>query len=702
MKKILTLTSCVLAGLPLVAQTEGIGVERNGAIDEVTVYGTRTVLPLSRVANKIEVISPKMLAKAGDHDLTEVLKKYSSVDIIQYPGYLSSVGLRGFKPGGSYTTILVNGLPIGTDNISTLSVAGLEQIEVLKGPFSSIYGTSAMGGVVNLVTKKNKGVLTGHASITAGSFSTARFSASLGGRLAEGLSFDLLTAYDSQLGDYRIGRNSFLKKSPLERAILDESTYGSTFKRSSYGAFSGRLRVGYDFNERWSLNVYETLFIGNNLQGSGSFWGVYGEDKKDVRRSSTSLELEGRIGSHRLRLTPYYNHEQNYYYQLATAKTPEFVNSQGNEYSYGAVLQDNFQLAGHDLVVGVDSRNSSNKGRRYTSATTEIQPYRPAYTTNSLGAFAQANLKFLGDKLFVSAGVRADLLRAHLEANTFLKNEEKSETYTVISPNLGVKYTLAKGLQLHAYVGRSFYAPDAYQKAGYYQIGKTITEGNPQLKPEYSLTYDAGITYTSADKHLQADLTYFNTTHSDMIIREKNAKGNNSFVNADEGRIEGVEFMLSYDLARALGATFSLRPYLNGTWMLRAQNMPKGNTQWQDNLYIRKQNVTFGLDFATKQWEFSLNGRYAGKRYEQNFFSYYAHVRPTLASLLKAEASDLAQKGWVQHPAAVVFNASLAYNLTSNITLRANLQNALDENYTEKDGYSLAGRSLLFSLNCRF
>ena len=84
-------------------------------------------------------------------------------------------------------------------------------------------------------------------------------------------------------------------------------------------------------------------------------------------------------------------------------------------------------------------------------------------------------------------------MRFDLSADSRLNSEAKHEQHLVFSPNLGLKYELARGLRLHASAGTAFAAPDAYRKAGQYTSGKTTTVGNRDLRPESSLTIDGGI-----------------------------------------------------------------------------------------------------------------------------------------------------------------------------------------------------------------
>ena len=100
-------------------------------------------------------------------DLTDVLKKNAGVDVVQYSGALSGIGIRGFRPQFSginkRSLLLIDGRPSGVTNLATLLLDNVERIEVLKGAASAVYGSSAMGGVVNVITRQSRGKIGGNA-----------------------------------------------------------------------------------------------------------------------------------------------------------------------------------------------------------------------------------------------------------------------------------------------------------------------------------------------------------------------------------------------------------------------------------------------------------------------------------------------------------------------------------------------------------
>ncbi len=670
-------------------------------LEEVTVYGTRMATQLKKIPSKVELIQTPEIARASADNLGDLLKAQSSVDIIQYPGFLSTIGIRGFSSNGKYVNILVDGIPAGTTNISTLGLSDLHQIEVLKGPFSAIYGTGAMGGVVNMVTRKSKDELSGKATLAGGSYGSLRGSLGLGGRIVGGLSFDLGVNYTEQLRDYKAGRNNFFNLSPLEEAILDSSTRGATKRGSAYDALMGRLRLGYDFSAEWSLNLYQSLFTTKGLGIGGSNWNTADLTSKDLNRYSVSMELLGRAGRHALQLRPYYNVERADNYN--TYGDPSAIATyRSTTKTLGFLLQDNISILGHQLVLGLDGKRLDTEAKRYDGTSgNAIKPYNPAYSTTSLGAFAQANMGFLEDRLFVSAGARLDYMLFELEANKLLGNAGKTEKYTTISPNLGVKYELVRGLLLHASAGAGFLAPDAYQKAGEYQGAYGKTRGNPDLNPERSITIDFGLGYSNKELGLQADVSYFVTRHKDLIVSTPaDSEGFRSYANADKSRMSGVEVLLSYDFGSLADYAFSLRAFANATFIIKSEMLLKG--AWSDIYYVRKQNITYGLEYKSAGGlELALRGRFAGRRIEQNWNT-GAGIRPTLPALLSAEYPDLAAKGLLPYPRTMTLDLSAHYTILRDIRLGAHLNNMLDEHYAEKDGYNMIGRHFLLTLGVSF
>ncbi len=673
-------------------------------IDEVVISASRTKAKLKELPAKVEVITSKAISQSNANDMADLLKNNTSVDIIQYPSFLSGIGMRGFAPSTStkYVTILIDGVPAGTMNMSTLMLNGVEQVEILKGPFSSLYGSSAMGGLINIVPTQNKGKITGKLNLGYGSWRTLKTNAAVGGKIVGGLSFDLNAYYNKQAGDYKIGKENFFSLNETQKAILDGTTYGSKMQRTSYKSQGGNVRLGYDFNENWNVNLYGSYFSAGDMVTNGSFWSVYSPNEKDMEQYTTRLSIEGRVKNHLLKLTPYYS---NASYENADVYT-QHKTYESTIKTYGVQFQDIITIGRHKLTLGLDNNNVNTEARSFQSANgVEQAPYQPSYNNGTLGAFAQANFKLLNDKLDVSAGARYDMIKLTLEANQFMGNDEKSEDYNKFSPNLGLKYHFAPNSAFHASYGQAFLAPDAYQKAGQYTGLYGTTKGNPDLKGESSSTFDMGITYNNFEQGVNIDVTYFHTNHKDFIVgdRKVDSNGNpyDTFKNAKEAKTRGIEIMASYDFGALADYDFSLKAYMNGTFLFNSKVWD--NNAWVDMKYVRKQTINVGLHLMTEnKWNIKLNGRFIGNRIEDNWYIWYPQVRANLGQLAMQTQPYYAGQGLLKHPNFMVFDASIYHDVSKNVTIGVNLNNILNENYTEKDGYNMPGRNFMAKVGVRF
>jgi outer membrane receptor for ferrienterochelin and colicin len=159
---------------------------RNYNLKEVQVSATRTNTQLKNIPQKVEIISGEVLETLPASNMADILKNTTNLDIIQYPGLASTIGMRGFSPSAhsrSYTLILLDGLPLGTTNISSIDKNIVDRIEIVKGPYSTLYGSDAMGGVINIITKSPSQSKGGNASVTTGSLGNLKLSGNANGSL---------------------------------------------------------------------------------------------------------------------------------------------------------------------------------------------------------------------------------------------------------------------------------------------------------------------------------------------------------------------------------------------------------------------------------------------------------------------------------------------------------------------------------------
>ena len=227
--------------------------------------------------------------------------------------------------------------------------------------------------------------------------------------------------------------------------------------------------------------------------------------------------------------------------------------------------------------------------------------------------------------------------------------------------------------------------------------------GNPDLKPESSLTYDGGLNFTLPNKLLGIDVTYFKTEHNDKII-EYTSGDTTSYKNANNSTMNGFELMFSSDIASLFTSKFKLELYTNFTFMIDntvnetlKTKAGQDSTVTRDLLYTRKNNGNFGLSFDNKKgFTTRINARYIGTRLEKDNFS---TLRPgILKTDYYAKGGYTAKDKVLQNPDYLIFDYSVFYTIRK-AKFGITVSNIFDENYSEKDGYNMPGRMITGSLS---
>ena len=231
-------------------------------------------------------------------DITDVLKKNAGVDVVQYNGVLSGVGIRGFRPETSgvnkRSLLLIDGRPSGVTNLATLLVDNVDRIEIMKGPASSVYGASAMGGVINVITKHSRGKVLGSGRAAYGSFAASEVAGRAGGNLTPRLDFDVTANAFNQAGDYRMGD-------------------GVVRPFTTYKTYDGSMRLGADLSHAWRVDGRVNGYLGRDIDNPGDvFTGTSSQGRKNLERSTEDVRLSGQLGSHLISSTYFMAEEQGH------------------------------------------------------------------------------------------------------------------------------------------------------------------------------------------------------------------------------------------------------------------------------------------------------------------------------------------------------------------------------------------------------
>ncbi len=654
--------------------------EQTGAealMPEVVVTATRSTENIKDIPAKVEVISRQTIEQTTGETVTEQLKKNASIGVIEYPGALAGIGIRGFRPEFSgitkHSLILINGRPAGATNLATILTENTERIEVLKGPASSLYGGEAMGGVINIITKKDTGPLTGMVEAGIGSFATNYQKAALGGALADKFDFDFSAGRYEQADNLKMGNGE-------ERA------------HTSYKTQNGSLRLGTELANNWRVDFSSDLYQGRDIEAPGdTFNGDETSGSKNIDRYGLDFSIGGKLGeNNRVSVTTYQTNEtaENYKnytgWGTYTQVTPYRSYDSDTDWQ-GIQLKDEYSWNGHRFITGIDYQNIDKETRSYNQDGTRKAPWSPDEGRENWAGYLETIWQLMDKHLTATVGGRYDTFDVETKATPFKTDfTPNSESFSTFSPRTGLNYLFDQGVRLHGTIGKAFVPPTATQLAGYSESvvgGVTmVTKGNANLDPESSVTYDIGAGYDHAASGISLDLTYFHTRVDDKITQVTSGTIT-TYENSLNAKMEGLETMLSLDIGAPLNWDRALTLFVNSTNMFRAEEEQSDGTM-KDIQNVAKYTVNFGLQYDDGSVDGKLNFRTQGRMKDTDW--------------------NAAGYPVIEYPSFTVVDLVTNYRFMEHHRVTLKVDNLLDHDYYEKKGYPKPGRGVFVSYAYEF
>ena len=643
----------------------------------MVVTATRSETRLFETPQSVQVISSRDIAKTPHVDLTDLLKKTTSgIDVIQYPGLLSGIGLRGFRPEFSgiskRTLLLIDGRPAGTTNLSQIQTGIIERIEVLKGPASALYGPSAMGGVINVILKRSSGEITGKARAGYGYFDTRQFGFDIGGSLGP-INFDYSGSYYDQDDNFSMGD-------------------GTRRANTSFSTVNNALRMGLPLGDNMNLEGFINSFFGIDVATPGDIAKGEGDQStKDMDQYSGHIRLDGGYDWGDFKLTLFGAKEAYDLDKVTTQIVADrpylpFKSFASDIGWWGAQAQTTIPWWNdqHNLIMGFDYEEVAQTTQTYQAKGMRTAPFSADLERRGWGIYAQNDFNFdwFGGSTVFTAGGRFDQIVLET-LNTPLKKDftPTQASFEVFNPRLGFSHLFTQNLRVHGTAGRAFTPPEASQFTGRNEsiVAKrtVITQGNPNLQPETSIGWDIGLGWN--DDLRSADLTYFETIVEDKIASVVTSRPAapapiiNSYVNADSSFANGLEFQARH----AITPVWSL--FGNTTWFF--ERTEKIRNLERNTLNVADITANVGLDFELGPFSSRVSGRYVGHRNDFNF--------------------NLPTRPMIQYPSFMTMDFSANYNFYKGHNISLQASNLLDKYYFEKLGFPLAGRqlNLIYSFN---
>ena len=601
----------------------------------IVVTATRLETPIRELASSLTVITSEDLKRLKKSTVIEAIKEVLSVNIVQNGGMgaTSSVFLRGAN--SEHTLVMMDGVelndpinPSRSYDLAHLSVENIERIEILRGPQSTLYGSDAIGGVINIITKKGKGKPTMHFSSSGGSYETFTGNTGISGSLEK--------------VDYSFSLSSLRSKGI---SAADSSLKGNEEQDGDKNlSFSGRL--GLDLLKKFRFDfVARTIWAETEID---NFGGAYGDDPNNIQKYK-SLFLKGEIRALLL--------DDRWEQELAVAfvdsdrrnNNPEDVShpvDSENGIFKGALIkldwQNNLYLnPGNTLIFGVDYKQEQAESEyQYLviwGASSSIFPLKKAYMA---GLYFQDQIR-IANRFFIAVGGRFDNHNQSSNALTF----RLAPAYFIEKTRTRIKATLGTG----------FKSPSLYQLFAPRTFWGPI--GNENLRPEKSIGWDVGFDQELFRGRYIFGGTYFHNSYRDLIFFDF-LRG---YTNIGRAESKGWEFYLEAKPSDGLA--------LKGTYVkLEAKDKESGNY-----LLRRPRNkLTFNINYLfLKSWNLNLSLSYTGRRADINYSLW--------------PASQVVLNGYT------LLDLTLSFNLSSHLELFCSCENLLNKKYEVIYGYGTPG-----------
>lgn len=630
-----------------------------------------------RKGQSIDVIDATDLERTVAADLTDALKKNAGVDVIQYSGALSGIGIRGFRPQTSgvnkRSLLLVDGRPSGITNLATLTLDDVERIEILKGAASSLYGSSAMGGVVNVITRQSRGKIAGAALVGGGSFGTSNVAGRVGGNITRRVDADAAGAWFDQRDDFRMGN-------------------GQVRPATRYKTYNGSLRVGVDIAHDWRLNGRAEAYRGRDIMTPGDLAsGLNSQGRKNLEQAANDLRLTGRAGDHAIAMTAYRTAESGQIFNVTTTNpldTPylPYLSFESDLHWNGAQFRDAWAWSPrHKLVIGADYERVTSVSRSYSRTGDRTAPFSADSNKRTVGIYAEQAMKWQDGRTVVTIGGRVDRISTATLATAFKSNFTPSEsTFTTFNPSAGLTHEIVKGIRTHFSVGRGFIPAEAIMLTGFTTTTvagrQQISQGNPDLRPERSMGFDGGVEWTTPVSHV--DVTLFRTVVKDRFITNvviSNPPPPASIIvsveNGLDGHISGAEVNAERRVGGRVGVFANATYYFN-----RKERLASGVEQ--DILNVARATVRAGVDVDYGRLASRISARFVHGRKDNDF---------------SAPGFPI-----IEYDDFTVVDASSTYRLAAQHAIVLAAQNLFDAYYYEKRGFPLQGRSVILSYRIGF
>jgi len=590
-------------------------------LESVIVTATRNERMMGNLPMPVSLVSKATIKGMGSVRLNDVLTEQTGLVVVpQINGQGNGIQVQGFNP--DYTLILIDGEPIigrltGSLELSRITVGNIKQIEIVKGPSSSLYGSDALAGVINIITEKPKG-----------NKATAS--------LRYGTNNTLDVNGDVSLTAGKLGVYVFANRYHTDGYDLSPQNYGKTV--SPFTNYTLNSRISYKFNSKTDLSIAGRFFNEDQIfrfevESGGDVIRTAGIGNTNdwnfnpvlTHRFSDRFKVVGR----------YYNT----HYKTATNLTLE---SDGSQY-YQDDFKQSFERPEFNAEYYFNDRNILTVGGGFIKETVQTSRYSDETTRKQGTQYGFFQHEWIPkDRLTVIAGGRYDY-------NTIYGSQ--------FSPKLSSRYELNKNLTFKASGGVGFKSPDFRQlyfnfnnsaAGGYSVLGTEVAVlrlkeldaagqidtylfdptllGN--LQAERSVSINAGA-HATLWPSLTMDMNFFHNSINNLIETQAVAITNSgqsiySYRNIQRAYTQGIESNFSYPVAKHLSLSV-------GYQLLYAKDKDVAKAVRDGNVYARDANTLVTRRLKPSEYF----GLYNRSRHTGNVKLFYSNKENGLEASLR-------------------------------------------------------------------
>ncbi len=616
----------------------------------IAVTATGTPTPVQKIAAGVTIITQKEMQARGETTLVQALTAVPGLGVVQAGGSGTQASVFARGTDSEDVLVLLDGVPVndpsdpnGAFNFGTMTVNDIARIEIVRGPMSGLYGSNAIGGVINIITVQGAGKPKASVMLAGGWPAQGQGSVTLSG--SEGaFDYALSGALDEEAGFDQLAKRLTVRTGVLDpyRSKLGDINLGYT---PVTGTRISLLIRGQDTDAGYPDLGYPIFDDPDEYEHNTSLFGKLGVDSTLLNgKLTTSASVSRQINQ---------LHNTN----LLDANDPNYGSADDHYKGYRTDAQDNNTL--HLPDAGPASQSSALFGVEYIndSATESVDE----------SGFLEG-VKASQHSVAGHVGGQTTLYNV-FTIEAALRDDAVSSFGNALTGRIGgVLAVGTTGLRLKSSYGTSFLAPSLFDLYGVDNYGY---QGNPNLKAEHATGYDAGAAYDLPAGWGTVSATYFSSNVRDLIT------SNDSFtteINVGEAKINGVESEL----------TLTPAPWLSGDFTYtytHAENADTGTQLLRRPEHAGSATATVSpIQAVSISPQVQYVGAFEDYLYDNNGYPL---------------GNGAAKPG-------TIVNLTASYKYSPQFTLFANGRNILDSHFEPVNGLQIPGASLLLGVRGDF